>query len=165
MMMALIVPAGGAAAADNGAEALDRFTIGTGLFDVIEQDDTAAAFGLEWRPGVRYFDTIAPFAGAMVTSDGTAYGYVGVGLDFLFGDHFVVMPFTGVGLYSDGGSRKDLGHAIEFRSGLELGYRLDSGVQIGISGFHLSNGDIGDENPGTEVLMLQLSVPSSFLFN
>ncbi|HET8727235.1 MAG TPA: acyloxyacyl hydrolase, partial [Alphaproteobacteria bacterium] len=73
---------------------------------------------------------------------------------------FVFMPFTGVGLYAEGDG-KDLGHTVQFRNGLELGYRLGSGVQIGVSGFHMSNGGLGDENPGTEVLMLQLSVPTS----
>jgi hypothetical protein len=149
----LLVP--GAVRADD----LSRFTIGTGIFDVLEQEEESVAFGLEWRPGQRYFDVIAPFAGGMITSDGGALGYVGFGLDFVLADRFVLMPFTGIGLYTDGDG-KDLGSPVQFRSGLELGYRLDSGVQIGVSGFHVSNGGLGDENPGTEVLMLQLSVPT-----
>ncbi|MEO0391669.1 MAG: acyloxyacyl hydrolase [Pseudomonadota bacterium] len=125
-------------------------------------------FNLEYRFGHRYlnytdndgFDFgIAPFVGGYVGVDGSAYGYAGFGFEFLINDHFVIMPNTAVGLYTDGGDGRDLGHVLEFRSGIELGYRWDNEVQLGLALHHLSNASIGDSNPGTEHLTVFLNIP------
>ena len=161
-VVAAAVTAGAATAA---AEDIGRFTVGAGAYDVLQQDDNlAAAFDVEWRPGVRYFDVIAPFAGGFVTGERSTYGYVGFGLEFVIADQFVIMPFTGAGLYARGAGN-DLGGPVQFRNGLELGYRFDNGSQIGVSGSHISNANIYDENPGTEVLMLHYSVPTGWFFS
>jgi hypothetical protein len=123
-------------------------------------------FTAEWRPGVRAFAYdgedfdfgVAPFVGAYVGADESYYGYAGFGLEFLIGDHFVIMPSTAVGGYHTGEGR-NLGHGLEFRSGLELGYRWDSGMQASLAMHHLSNAGIGNRNPGTEHVTFFLTVP------
>lgn len=130
-------------------------------------DEETALFNLEYRFGHRYlsytdghgFDFgIAPFVGGYVGVDGSAYGYLGFGFEFLIDDHWVIMPNTAVGLYHEGGGR-DLGHALEFRSGLEVGYRWDNEVQLGVALHHMSNASIGDSNPGTEHATVFLNIP------
>lgn len=62
------------------------------------------------------------------------------------------------GVYAQG-SGPNLGHVIEFRSGAEIGYQAKSGLRVGLSYDHRSNGDIATLNPGLETLQLRVSVP------
>ena len=57
------------------------------------------------------------------------------------------------------GDGRDLGHELEFRSSIELSYRFDDRTRLGLSFYHLSNANIGDFNPGTEVLSIVYSIP------
>ena len=104
-----------------------------------------------------------PFVGFMATTDAATYGYVGIGLDIFFGRRWVATPNFAVGLYGNGDG-KDLGHAIEFRSGLEIAYRFDDYSRLGLSFTHISNAGIGSRNPGTESLVLVYSTPFYKLF-
>lgn len=58
------------------------------------------------------------------------------------------------GLYHSNHPRLDLGYDIEFMSRLYLEYELSVEQSIRLEAGHLSNADLGDENPGTEFLML-----------
>ncbi len=60
------------------------------------------------------------------------------------------------GLYSRGGD-VDLGLPLEFRSGVEMGARFDSGWQVSLSFDHRSNADLGWVNPGVETIELRVS--------
>jgi lipid A 3-O-deacylase len=62
------------------------------------------------------------------------------------------------GVYAQGNG-PDLGHDIEFRSGAEIGWQAKSGMHIGVSYDHRSNGGISNVNPGMETLQLRVSVP------
>jgi len=42
---------------------------------------------------------------------------------------------------------------------LEVAYRFDDRSRLGLSISHYSNAGLGDDNPGTESLMLNYSVP------
>lgn len=57
------------------------------------------------------------------------------------------------------GSGPDLGFPIEFRSGAEIGWQARSGLRIGVSYDHRSNGDITSVNPGMETLQLRMHIP------
>ena len=100
----------------------------------------------------------------MGTTDAAVYGYAGFMLDIYFGRHIVLTPNVAVGLYSDGDG-KDLGSAMEFRSGVEMAYRFDSRTRFGFAFHHISNASISDNNPGTETLTLVLSLPLKNLFD
>ena len=130
---------------------------GVGVFDILDED-TVPAFELQWIPGVRFFDVIAPFVGGFATTDGAFYGGFGFGAEFVLDDTYVVMPFTGIGLFEDGGG-KDLGSVAEFRSGVDLGYRFAYGGQLSVTFTHVSNANISDRNPGTELLMFRYGHP------
>ncbi len=133
-----------------------------GGYDV-NDNETAGQFNLEYRSG---WDDwyLKPFAGVMATTDAAIYGYLGVMLDIYLGRRLVLTPNFAAGLYSDGDG-KDLGNVVEFRSGIELAYRFDNRMRLGVSFHHISNASIGDINPGTETLTLVLSLPLNNLFS
>ena len=57
------------------------------------------------------------------------------------------------------GDGPNLGHDLEFRSGIELGYQARNGWRYGISYDHRSNADIASYNPGLETLQFRVSIP------
>ena len=99
----------------------------------------------------------------MATTDAATYGYAGIGVDVFFGPRWVATPTFAAGIYGNGDG-KDLGNAVEFRSGLEVAYRFDDRSRLGLSFTHISNAGIGDRNPGVESLVLMYSVPFDRLF-
>lgn len=129
--------------------------LGAGFFDINDNEE-AAEFRIEYRSARRLW-IFKPFGGLMATSDAAVYGYGGILLDVFFGRRWVLTPSFAAGLYEDGGG-KDLGHAIEFRSALELAYRFDNRARVGLSFYHMSNSSLADNNPGTEVLTLVYSI-------
>ncbi len=94
----------------------------------------------------------------MATTDAAIFGYGGFLTDFYFGRRIVVTPSVAVGLYEDGDGR-DLGYIIEFRSGPEIGWRFDNRSRLSTMAYHISNADISDNNPGTEVFSIGYSFP------
>lgn len=62
------------------------------------------------------------------------------------------------GLYEPNGGF-DLGGAIEFRSGIELGYENRSGWRYSLSYDHRSNLEIYSDNPGIETVQARVSIP------
>lgn len=160
----------------------DLFSIGAGFYDqgfidpnigfldVSETDnrEEAADFRLEYRFGnslVPFIDPYAklkPWIGAEFTSDGAVYGVGGVLLDVPVGP-FVFTPSFGAGLYADGAG-KDLGSVLEFRTQFEVGYQFENQSRFSLSYSHISNADISDTNPGTNILSLYYHLPSSWIF-
>jgi lipid A 3-O-deacylase len=96
---------------------------------------------------------IIPVAGGLTTGQGTLYAYAGVRADVPLEGRWMVSPSWGTGLYYFGDGR-DLGGALEFRSGLEISYRLAQGDRIGLCLYHLSNAALFRRNPGSESLAL-----------
>lgn len=136
-------------------------TFHAGGYDV-NDNETAGLFNLEYRSN---WDDwyVKPFVGVLATTDAAFAGYAGILLDIYFGKRWVLTPNFAVSLYDDGDG-KDLGHVVEFRSGIELAYRFDNRARFGIGLHHLSNAHLSDNNPGTETLTLIFSVPLTNLF-
>jgi len=140
-------------------------SLGVGIWDVTQNDDTATDFRFEYRHGDPMFWKIKPWAGVEATTDGSVWGGAGILADFHIGDSGVyVTPSFGVGLYAQGSSDKDLDHPIEFRSQIEGGYQFQSGQRVGLAFGHISNADLGDDNPGTEILNVYYHIPVGSLF-
>ena len=82
----------------------------------------------------------------------------GIFSDFALGSHIVLTPSIGIGAwYRSGGL--DLGSVVEFRSQLELAYRFDDGMRLGVAFSQISNAGIGDHNTGAEIATLYYSIP------
>jgi hypothetical protein len=139
------------------AEGGDRLLLGVGYYDINDNED-ALDVRAEWRSGNDFFWGIAPFVGAEATSDGAVYGLAGIYRDFAVAPQWYVTPSFGAGLYHDGGG-KYLGHTVEFRSQVEVGYEFESMHRVSIGAGHISNAGIGDSNPGTEIVNLYYHMP------
>ena len=136
----------------------------TGAFEVRKALDEYEA-GWELRFAPRRFrllpgwvPDLIPVAGAMATSRGALLTYGGLRMEIPLGDRWVGSGGWAPGLYYPGdGDGKDLGGALEFRSHLELAYRLRNGSRVGLCVYHLSNGRVFRLNPGSESLVLTYS--------
>ncbi len=134
-------------------------TLAAGYYD-INDDMDAVEFRAEFRARNQFW-FFKPFGGLMATSDAAFYGYAGLLVDLYFGRRVVLTPGFAAGLYEDGDG-KDLGHIVEFRSAIELAFRFDNRSRLGLSFYHLSNAGLDDNNPGTEVLSLNYSIPLNY---
>ena len=72
--------------------------------------------------------------------------------------NFIFTPSFGAGYYDDGKGKK-LGNNIEFRTTLEISYEMKNKNRIGLSFSHISNANIGDKNPGVEIINLSYQIP------
>lgn len=156
------------AAAPSADAQVEEWTLYGGVFDLDRELETwevgvEARFGVFEIPlGSRFALPIEPGAGLMAHGEGGGYAYATfrVPFDRLWPERWPqrlrVTPYTGVGFYEPGDG-KDLGGPVEFRSGIDLGWRAGERLWIGLSFYHLSNAVLYDENPGEESLVLTLS--------
>ena len=63
-----------------------------------------------------------------------------------------VVPSFTPGIY-DEGDGKDLGHALEFKSEVQLSLDVFKNSELGLSYNHISNASLGDKNPGANSYM------------
>lgn len=97
--------------------------------------------------------------GAEVIWDGNDDKFIGAGLVATrdFGDSGWFLQLSEMPGYYDAGIRSnDLGHDVEFHSQLALGYRLSPESAVSLAVSHMSNANLGDENPGANFLQLRL---------
>lgn len=155
LLIAAMVFLGGSTIAR--AQDASMISFGVGAFAAFESDDRAAQFELQYRgPALVWW--IQPMAGFSATTDGAVYGYLGISIDIPLGPRLVLRPSFAPGLYSRG-SGKDLGHTVEFRSGVELAYRFENNARLGVEFYHRSNAGLDDRNPGENSLMLTFAMP------
>lgn len=128
-----------------------------GYFDITQDDNAAAQFGAEYRSASMYRGLRAGIGGNVSTDD-ALYGYGGFFWDIYFTDNIVFTPNIVAGAFHQGNG-KDLGHWIEFRSGLELSYQFEDQSRLGLNFNHISNASLGDRNPGAETLFLVYQHP------
>ena len=154
---ALTLAMSAAASADEGDN--NYLRVGAGYFDLLESEnhDKTGEAHVEYISGTEYF-YFKPFVGVMGTGDSAGYVYAGIRYDWEVTDNIIIAPSFAPGIYTDGDG-KDLGHAIEFRSAIEVAYEFENEMRLGTSLYHLSNASISDRNPGVEVLAVHLSIP------
>ena len=120
---------------------------------------------LEIGPESENFFYLKPFVGLETTTDSAVYVLGGIYLEDNLGtlfvgedSNFVFTPSFGAGFYDDGDG-KQLGNDIQFRTTFEFSYELKNKNRIGISYGHISNANLGDKNPGVEILSFSYQVP------
>ena len=150
---------------------------GFGIFDVKfdgSATDQSADFRYEFRsedsildigPKEDNFFFLKPFFGLELTNDSASYFLTGIYVEDNLGQlvdgeksKYYFTPSFGVGIYDDGSGKK-LGNEIQFRTSLEVSYELKNKNRIGISFSHISNANLGDKNPGVEILSFSYHVP------
>lgn len=74
--------------------------------------------------------------------------YLGIQRRFEIG-RFSIIPSFAPGYYNDGDG-KPMGSDYQFKSQIELAYEFFNGYEIGFAKSHISNGDLGNINPGVD---------------
>ena len=132
-----------------------KFNIYSGMFDFSDDGKKSTLIGFQHQNTDlnrnTFLGNISPITGALFTTDNAAYFYTGVQAQYSLGALNVTPSFT-PGLYNQGDG-KDLGHAIEFKSEIQLSLNLPRDSQFGFSYNHLSNASLGDKNPGANSYM------------
>ena len=127
----------------------------SGMFDFSDDGKKSALFGFQHQnenlTRDSFFGTISPITGALITADNAAYFYTGVQAQYKIGKFDLTPSFT-PGFYEKG-SGKDLGHALEFKTEVQLSLNLFENSQFGMSYNHISNASLGDKNPGANSYM------------
>tara|TARA_Y100001960_G_scaffold332583_1_gene433666 strand:+ start:2649 stop:3158 length:510 start_codon:yes stop_codon:yes gene_type:complete len=141
----------------------DFLSFSLGWFDFNRQKDQGSEFRVEYKSDEKLWH-FKPFATLAVVSNGMTFLGAGVLLDVYFGRRWLVTPSFAPTYWQGKTGDLDLGHAVEFRSQLEIAYRFDDRSRLGLSISHYSNASLGDKNPGTESLMLNYSIPISKFF-
>ena len=132
-----------------------EFSIYTGMFDFSDDGKRASLLGFQHQNEELNRDTflgnLSPITGAMITVDNASYVYTGVQANYKIGS-LNFTPSFAPGYYNQGDG-KDLGHALEFKSEVQLSLDLPKNSQLGLSYNHLSNASLGEKNPGANSYM------------
>ena len=103
-----------------------EFNVYTGMFDFSDDGKRSTLIGLQHQNESLNRDTflgnLSPITGAMITADNAAYFYTGVQANYKLGAMNVIPSFA-PGYYNQGDG-KDLGHALEFKSEVQLSLDL-----------------------------------------
>lgn len=138
------------------AEQSSALAISVGAFDALD-DDTAGEIGIEYRfAPMESFYNIIPVVGIAANTDGGYWVHSGIRYDIDLSTHWVLTPHIAASMYENGGG-KNLGYGLEFRSGLEIAYKLNDSSHLGLGIYHLSNAGIADKNPGEESIFFSYS--------
>tara|TARA_B100000427_G_scaffold105134_1_gene87168 strand:- start:114 stop:635 length:522 start_codon:yes stop_codon:yes gene_type:complete len=135
----------------------DFVTFAAGKFDIFRNREEDLELRLDYRFGNKFW-IFKPFLTSAYVTNNSSFIGAGVLVDIYLGRRFVLTPQFSPTWWRGKTSNLDLGHALEFRSRLELAYRLDDRSRIGISIDHSSNAGLGDGNPGVESVMLNYSM-------
>ena len=131
--------------------------ISVAAFDVIQQHESSIEGRLEFRVDKLSWK-LNPLMGIMGDSNGAKHFYFGVFSEYIFGESFILSPSFAPGLYFKGKS-KDLSFILEFRSQIEIAYRFNNDMKIGVSVNHISNASIKSPNIGVESLAFTFVFP------
>ena len=133
----------------------NEFNVYTGIFDFSDDGKRATLIGVQHQNEDLNRDTflgnLSPITGAMITADNAAYLYTGIQAQYKVGS-LNITPSFAPGYYNQGDG-KDLGHALEFKSEIQLSLELPKDSQFGFSYNHLSNASLGKKNPGANSYM------------
>lgn len=148
----------------NGAY-LTTYAGGYNIFsdnDITDGEKTAVVGG-EYRFSALSYG-IRPVLGFHANFEGDTYTYGGLVVDVpLYEDRIWFIPGAAAGAFTHGDGR-DLGGVLEFRTSAEIAYRFDNNQRLGVAISHLSNANIYDNNPGTETITVNYSIPVSHLW-
>ena len=132
-----------------------KFNVYTGMFDFSDDGKRSTLIGFQHQNIDLNRDTflgnLSPITGAMFTADNAGYIYTGVQANYKIGI-LDITPSFAPGYYNQGDG-KDLGHALEFKSEVQLSVSMPKDSQFGFSYNHLSNASLGDKNPGANSYM------------
>ena len=128
----------------------------TGMFDFSDQKQAAGIIGLQHQNDDLFRESflgrLSPITGGFLTENNAFYFYTGAQTEYDLG-LFTITPSFAPGYYNSGDG-KDLGHALEFKSEIQMSFNLSDNTEFGMSYNHISNASLGDKNPGANSYMI-----------
>tara|TARA_Y100001958_G_C21000740_1_gene384617 strand:+ start:50 stop:529 length:480 start_codon:yes stop_codon:yes gene_type:complete len=129
----------------------NSFSIFGGSYDY-DDDNTSTLYGLNYHLSDNAFSIfnlidLNPVIGGFVTAKSATMFYSG--FETNIGQSSIYLNLSSsAGIYSNGDG-KDLGNALQFKSEVNLFYRLGKSSSVGIGSHHISNAGLSSVNPGT----------------
>ena len=140
----------------NSEEKNTEYSFYTGKFDFSDEGKVTSVIGIQHQNEELNRDTflgnLSPITGAMFMQNSASYIYTGVQAQYKFGKLNFNPSFT-PGLYGQGNG-KDLGSVVEFKTELQLTLDMFENSEFGLKYNHISNANLGDNNPGANSYML-----------
>lgn len=129
-----------------------------GTFALVEKYDYPWLLGAQYRGSPRTAWQLRPGVGIDAGSESMVFVYADLARDFELSGPWLLTLSLAAGWFTNGepiGAAYDL----EFKSGLALARRLDSGARLGLAVYHVSNAGLDSPNNGSEALVLFLARP------
>ena len=129
----------------------NSFSIFGGSYDY-DDDNTSTLYGLNYHLSDNAFSifnliNLNPVIGGFVTAKSATMFYSGFETN-IGRDSKYLNSSSSAGIYSNGDG-KDLGNALQFKSEVNLFYRLGKSSRVGLGSHHISNAGLSSVNPGT----------------
>ena len=128
----------------------------TGMFDFSDHKQKAGIIGIQHQNDDLFRESflgrLSPITGGFLTENNAYYLYTGAQAEYDLG-MFTITPSFAPGYYG-AGDGKDLGHALEFKTEVQMSLNLSDSTQFGMSYNHISNASLGDKNPGVNSYMI-----------
>lgn len=142
------------------AEDANRYlSLGVGHVAILDdniRDPLVYKLEYRFRPKTKW--QLAPSIGVARSENDASFVFADLARDYFLTERWVLTPSFGLGTFDDGRDVK-LGNDLEFRSGLRISYQFHNDMRLALEIFHLSNGGISDQNPGTEPMFLSFFLP------
>jgi len=133
----------------------NEFNVFMGKFDFSDDGKRSTMYGIQHQDEELFNETflgkISPVTGAFITAAGASYIYTGIQAEYDLGP-ISFNPSFAPGYYTPGDG-KDLGHALEFKTELQMTFDLFENSHFGMSYNHISNASLGKNNPGANSYM------------
>jgi hypothetical protein len=156
VVAALSACAASAAAVDAGGIA-PRLDLSAGALGALD-GGTPLAMGVEYHGRAFGRWSLVPGAGLVAGDDDSRFAYANLSRGFALGRDWTATIRFGAGHFHDG-TAVQLGHPLVFQSGIEFGRWVEGRWRVGLAFDHLSNAGLAQHNPGTEMLVLRVSMP------
>ncbi len=117
---------------------------------------TVIDLGLEANE-LESFYGLKPYANVFL-ADETYYVGAGMVKEFALSQRWQVGFGATVGYYDTDKESLELGHDVEFKTKLYLGYEVMQGHHIRVEYGHISNADLGNSNPGMNMALINWAI-------
>lgn len=143
---------------DGEAASRSLLNINAGTSGLESRISSVSRYGIEFGFSNRLKWNTRPAIGFVTAGDDSNYLYGGLRRDFYFGDKLALTAGFDIGFLHNGQQLR-LGNELEFRTLIDLGYLFTNGWRAIVGVHHISNAGLGNNNPGTNDVVLSLSLP------